>query len=175
MDTAMPCKKRDSSNRKLVAELNSSHKVPKAKNGSIVESHESTGQRVETSLPKNHEDHIAGKRYTSMTHCNLVHKFIPMPQAMKNRDAKAAVVQPSMGFGTSQQQKGGCSGSKKRQKESPLCYTDGHMTPQKMRSWNQNCRSKRAESCSVVTLSKTTQEPMELFVKKARLCHNWLP
>ena len=34
---------------------------------------------------KIHEDH------NSMSHCNLVHKFIPMPQGMKIRDAKAAV------------------------------------------------------------------------------------
>ena len=46
---------------------------------------------METSLPKNHEDHIAGKGFTSMTHYNLVHKIIPMPQAMKIPAAKAAV------------------------------------------------------------------------------------
>ena len=40
---------------------------------------------------KNHKDHFAGNGYTSMTHLNLVCKFIPMPQAMKNPDAKAAV------------------------------------------------------------------------------------
>ena len=32
----------------------------------MVESHESTNQREEPSLPKNHEDHIAGKRHTSI-------------------------------------------------------------------------------------------------------------
>ena len=31
--------------------------------------------------PKNHEDHIASKGFTSMSHYNLVHKSIPMPQA----------------------------------------------------------------------------------------------
>ena len=36
-------------------------------------------------------DHIAGKGFTSMSHYNLVHKFIPMPQVMKIPDAKAAV------------------------------------------------------------------------------------
>ena len=40
--------------------------------------------------PKNHEDHIAGKGSTSMTHYNLVHKFIPMPPTMNIPDAKAA-------------------------------------------------------------------------------------
>ena len=34
------------------------------------------------------EDRIAGKGITSMTHFNFVHKFIPMPQAMKIPDAK---------------------------------------------------------------------------------------
>ena len=48
-------------------------------------------QRLESSLPKDHEDHIAGKGYNSMTHYNMVHKFILLPQAMKIRDAKAAV------------------------------------------------------------------------------------
>ena len=41
--------------------------------------------------PSNHEDHIAGKGENSLQHYNLVHKFIPMPQAMKIPAAKAAV------------------------------------------------------------------------------------
>ena len=57
----------------------------------IVESHESKRQRAESSQSKTHEDHIAGKGFTSMAHCNLVHKFFPMPQAMKIPDARAAV------------------------------------------------------------------------------------
>ena len=36
-------------------------------------------------LCRNHEDHIAGKGFSWMTH------FIPMPQAMEIPDAKAAV------------------------------------------------------------------------------------
>ena len=43
------------------------------------------------SVPNYHEDHIAGKGDNSLLHCNLVHKFIPMPQAMKIPAAKAAV------------------------------------------------------------------------------------
>ena len=35
--------------------------------------------------------HIAGKGENSLQHYNLVHKFIPMPQAMKIPAAKAAV------------------------------------------------------------------------------------
>ena len=72
MEAAMPSKKEiHSSTRKLGAELNASHKVPKKNYGCTVESHESTRQRVEPSPPQNHEEHIAGKGYTSMTHYNF--------------------------------------------------------------------------------------------------------
>ena len=47
--------------------------------------------RKEESLPKYHEDHIAGRGDNSLQHYNLVHKFFPMPQAMKIPAAKAAV------------------------------------------------------------------------------------
>ena len=38
-----------------------------------------------------HQDHITSKGTNSTTHYSLVHKFIPMPQALKIPDAKAAV------------------------------------------------------------------------------------
>ena len=41
--------------------------------------------------PPNHEHHIAGTGDNSLQHYNMVHKFIPMPQAMKIPAAKAAV------------------------------------------------------------------------------------
>ena len=43
------------------------------------------------SMPHYHQDHIAEKGDNSLQHYNLVHKFIPMPQAMKIPTAKAAV------------------------------------------------------------------------------------
>ena len=49
----------------------------------ILEANESTRMRMGNSIPPNHEDHIAGKGENSLQHYNLVHKFIPMPQAMK--------------------------------------------------------------------------------------------
>ena len=57
----------------------------------ILEANESTRMRMGNSEPSNHEDHIAGKGENSLQHYNLVHKFIPMPQAMKIPAAKAAV------------------------------------------------------------------------------------
>ena len=46
---------------------------------------------MEDFLPNHHEDHIAGKGDNSEQNYNLVHKFIPMPQATKIPAAKAAV------------------------------------------------------------------------------------
>ena len=48
---------------------------------------------MEGTLHEDHEDHITGKGINSLNHYNLVHKFIPIPQAMKTPDAKAAVDQ----------------------------------------------------------------------------------
>ena len=63
----------------------------KTKLACILEANESTRMRMGNSEPHTHEDHIAGKGENSLQHYNLVHKFIPMPQAMKIPAAKAAV------------------------------------------------------------------------------------
>ena len=57
----------------------------------IVEADGSARKRLEGTLHKDHEDHIAGKGINSLNHYNLVYKFIPMPQAMKIQAAKEAV------------------------------------------------------------------------------------
>ena len=63
----------------------------KTKLACILEANESTRMRRGNSIPSNHEDHIAGRGENSLQHYNLVHKFIPMPQAVKILAAKAAV------------------------------------------------------------------------------------
>ena len=40
----------------------------------IVEADESTRKRLEGTLHKNHEDHIAGKGINSLNHCNILHQ-----------------------------------------------------------------------------------------------------
>ena len=93
MVAAMPCKKgtkKHSGLQETDAKSDESNEIPKTKHACIVEVHESKRQRLESSLPKDHEDHIAGKGYNSMAHYNLVHKFIPMPQVMNIPDATAA-------------------------------------------------------------------------------------
>ena len=56
----------------------------------ILEAGESTRLRMGESLPNHHEDHIAGKGDNSLQHYNLVHKFIPMPEAIKNSSSKSS-------------------------------------------------------------------------------------
>ena len=81
MALAMPCKRSPNGITPVVAKLATiSKKTPKAVRECIVVSDESTGQRVESFQPKNHEGHIAGNGFTSMSHSYLVHMFIPMPQ-----------------------------------------------------------------------------------------------
>ena len=62
----------------------------KTKLACILEAGESKRLRMGESFPTHHEDHIAGKGDNSLQHFILVHKFIPMPQAIKIPAAKAA-------------------------------------------------------------------------------------
>ena len=85
---AMPCKM---SKKNKNGETRSKTNDFRSKLACILEARESTTLRMEESLPKYHEDHIAGKGENSLQHYNLVRKFIPMPQAMRIPAAKAAV------------------------------------------------------------------------------------
>ena len=85
--SAMPCK--IIQNKKNCGS-GASNKI-KTKLACILEAGESTRLRMGESLPNHHEDHVAGRGNNSLPHCNLVHKFIPMPQAMKIPAAKAAL------------------------------------------------------------------------------------
>ena len=66
----------------------------KSKLACILETSESTRLRMGESLPNHHEDHVAGKGDNSLQHYNLVHKFIPMPQALKIPAPKALNEKP---------------------------------------------------------------------------------
>ena len=88
MAPAVPCK---TSKKSKHGETRGKTNEIKSKPACILEASESTRLRMEESLPNYHEDHIARKGDNSLQHHNLVHKFIPMPQAMKIPAAKAAV------------------------------------------------------------------------------------
>ena len=88
MAPAMPCNKCKKNNH---GETRSKTHDFTSKIACILEASTSTRLRMGESLPNHHEDHVAGKGDNSLQHYNLVHKFIPMPQAMKIPAAKAAV------------------------------------------------------------------------------------
>ena len=95
MAAAMPCKRTiaQTSNRETIALKSGKAEASKMRTSfsCIAEAHESTKQRVESVTKRSHEDQNAGKGQNPVLHNNLLHKFIPMPQAMKILDAKAAV------------------------------------------------------------------------------------
>ena len=88
MALAMLCK--TSKNSQHGATLGKSNEI-KSKLACILEVSQSTRLCMGESSPNKHEDQFVGKGYNSQQHYNLVHKFIPMPQAMKIPAAKAAV------------------------------------------------------------------------------------
>ena len=88
MAPAMPCRKIKNDQSKVTH--GKSNEI-KSKLACILEASESTRLRMGESLPNHQEDHIAEMGDNSLQHYNLVHKFIPMPQAMKFPAAKAAV------------------------------------------------------------------------------------
>ena len=81
----MPCKKRKNRH----GETCDKKGFHKSKLACILEASESTRLRKERILPKNHEDHIAGRGTNSLHLYNVVRKFIPMRQAMEIPAAKA--------------------------------------------------------------------------------------
>ena len=107
----------------------------KTKYACIVEADESTRKRWEGTLHKDHKDHVAGKEIISLNHYNLVHEFIPMPQAMKVLEAKAAVdkeweklEKKSMATDESQKQKK--KWSMKQGEKAKQCVSDGYLSSQ---------------------------------------------
>ena len=56
----------------------------------IVDADERTRPRPEGVGRKLHQDHITAKGMNSKAHYSLVHKFIPMPQAIKNSRCKGS-------------------------------------------------------------------------------------
>ena len=99
-----------------------------SRNVGIVEPLESTRKRLERTLPKDHEDRIAGKEFNSLSHHNLAQKFISMDRAMKIPNAKAAVDKewekleklPAWQMTKVKSKSRGHSGSTKIAKNSPL-------------------------------------------------------
>ena len=69
--TAMPCKLKTHQHKEICGGSDSR----KEKHACIVEAHRSTRNRSGRTLPKDHEDRIAGNGFDSLSHFNLEHKF----------------------------------------------------------------------------------------------------
>ena len=138
----------------------------------FVESHESTRQRVEPSLPKNSLKRRCRERIYFDDQYNVVHKFIPLPQAMKIPDAKAAVDKEWKKLETIPARQ---LVRVKSKKESFLKHTKTkrtvHFATLMDTCLTQNAelepklqKNTKAESCSIMTLYKTTQKQCQCLL-----------
>ena len=93
---------------------------------------------MESSQPENHEDHAAGKGFTSMTHYNLVRKFFlcskrwkfQMQKQQWTKNGKSSRRSQAWSLEEVESKKEVILEAQRRQKESPLCHTDGHVSSQ---------------------------------------------
>ena len=129
----------------------------KSKLACILEGNESTRLRMVESLPHHHDDHIAGKGENSLQHCNLVHKFIPVLQALKISAAKAAADKEweklekiSAWNLTKVRCKTGDQWSKDVGRYSSFCIINGHMSSEKC--WIGGTKKTKVELYSEVIL-----------------------
>ena len=86
MPAAMPCKVP----MKSSGETHRNIGKRKTKHACVVDANESTRPRLKGVGHTFHQDPITAKVMNSLTHYSLVHKFIPMPQALKNFRCKGS-------------------------------------------------------------------------------------
>ena len=107
----------------------------KTEHGCIVEAHESTRKRLETTLLRDHEDHIAEKGFKSISHFNLVHKFFRCLKRGKILGSKAATKNErsskSCQRGTWTKWRAKKDVSLEAPSKSPCCFIDGHLSSRK--------------------------------------------
>ena len=77
MEAAVPCKLKTTKSSNQHREVDSDP-TNSEKRACIVEAHESTRKRLERTPPKEQEDHTAKKWFKSLSHYDIVHKFIPV-------------------------------------------------------------------------------------------------
>ena len=88
LDAAMPCKKGTRETiffRKLKREVVNPTRFQKPSTHVL-----RRRQCLESSLPKDHEDRFVGKGYNSMTHYNLVHKFMSYASSDENSGCESS-------------------------------------------------------------------------------------
>ena len=84
MEAALLCKLRTTKRRNKLLETDSetkgSNKVLKTMHACIVKAHEFTRNRLESTVPKDHKDHIAEKRCNSLSHYKLCTNLFLCPK-----------------------------------------------------------------------------------------------
>ena len=135
--------------------------------------------------PETHEDHIADKGFTSMTHYNLVHKFIPMPLSMKIPFVKAAVDKewkkletiPVWDLEEVKSKKEVVLEAQRDKKKVHFATLMDICRPEKRgaRTKNTKIQTQSRALGRGVTLSKTTLRPTQFLLNRARLRPKWLP
>ena len=138
--------------------------------------------RLEGAGHKPHQDYITAKGMSSITHHSLVHKLIPMPQALKIPDAKAAVEKewgklekiPGIAADESETRK---SWSMKQgiRAEKFILRHWWISVIWRIRSWNINIKSTKAGSYSEVTLWKMIWVRMQCSLNKDHQHRKWQP
>ena len=131
----------------------------------ILEDDESTRMRMGNSIPHHHQDHIARKRENSLQHYNLVHKFIPMPQAMRIPAAKATVDKEreklekfsAWNLTKVRSKKEVIDEERTNGRESSFCITNGHISFERMSNGRQSTKNARVQLYSEGILYKTIQ------------------
>ena len=105
--------------------------------------------------------------------CRITNKFIPMPQGMKNPDAKAAVDKKWKKLETIPARRR-LFWKHKETKKKVHFATDGHMSPQKWGVGTKITEIQRQSRPPRGPLWKTTLEPMQLLLNRARLRPIWM-
>ena len=132
----MPCYRMvHTSTTKVAAQQEiASRKIPKTIYGCTRESHESTRQRVESSLPPKHKDHIASKGIYFDVALQLGAQIHPCATSDEYSGCEShsgqGMDKSSRQFqhGKNQEQEGSHSGSTKRKEESPLTLLHGFIS-----------------------------------------------
>ena len=172
MAPAMPCKiSKNSQNWMTRGKTNDF----KSKFAYILEASESTRMRMEESLPKYHEDHIAGKGDNSLQHYNLVHKFIPMRQAMKQQWIKNGRNLNRFRRGTWQTSEVNQRWSMKQGRRAQKFILPHWWTSAiwRMPNWRQSTKNIKVELYSEATLWKMILDLMQYLQNKGLQHHKW--
>ena len=147
----------------------------KTKYACIVDAEESMRIRLESVPHKYHEGHISAKGINSLSHCNLVHKFIPRPEAKKywmqrhqwRKNGKNLRKYPHGSWLKSE--KRGDRRSKEQGRKSSFCVIDGSLSSQEF-----GVRAS-LEAYSEVTLWRMLQDRVLYSLSRDHQHHNWQP